>query len=70
MFYGQHVDNAIRFAPDTGQRVRTDISATLFLSDPASYEGGELLGYRIKSPAASLIRCSAAPLCTSSSPPS
>jgi PKHD-type hydroxylase len=43
MYYGRHVDNAIRFAPDTGQRVRTDISATLFLSDPASYEGGELV---------------------------
>jgi PKHD-type hydroxylase len=43
MFYGPHVDNAIRFAPDTGQRVRTDISATLFLSDPDSYEGGELV---------------------------
>ena len=43
MFYGPHVDNAIRFAPDTGQRVRTDISATLFFSDPDSYEGGELV---------------------------
>lgn len=43
MFYGPHVDNAIRFAPDTGQRVRTDISVTLFLSDPDSYEGGELV---------------------------
>jgi PKHD-type hydroxylase len=43
MFYGPHVDNAIRFAPDTGQRVRTDISATLFLSNPDSYEGGELV---------------------------
>lgn len=61
MFYGQHVDNAIRFAPDTGQRVRTDISATLFLSDPASYEGGELLVHsgadeqRIKLAAGDLI---------------
>jgi PKHD-type hydroxylase len=43
MFYGPHVDNAIRFAPDSGQRVRTDISATLFLSDPDNYEGGELV---------------------------
>jgi len=42
-FYGPHVDNAVRFAPDTGLRVRTDISCTLFLSDPADYDGGELL---------------------------
>ncbi len=41
--FGPHVDNAIRFAPHTGLRVRTDISCTLFLTDPASYEGGELL---------------------------
>jgi predicted 2-oxoglutarate/Fe(II)-dependent dioxygenase YbiX len=31
--YGDHVDNAIRFA-DSGQRVRTDLSCTVFLSDP------------------------------------
>jgi PKHD-type hydroxylase len=42
-FYGNHVDNAVRFAPDSGLRVRTDISCTLFLSDPASYDGGELV---------------------------
>lgn len=42
-FYGNHVDNAVRFAPDTGLRVRTDISCTLFLSDPADYDGGELV---------------------------
>ncbi len=42
-FYGNHVDNAVRFAPDSGQRVRTDISCTLFLSDPASYDGGALV---------------------------
>ena len=39
--FGAHVDNAIRFA--SGQRFRTDISCTLFLSDPADYEGGELV---------------------------
>jgi PKHD-type hydroxylase len=39
--YGDHVDGAIRFTPD-GQRVRTDISCTVFLSDPADYDGGEL----------------------------
>jgi PKHD-type hydroxylase len=41
--YGNHVDNAIRFAPDTGLRVRTDISCTVFLADPDEYEGGELV---------------------------
>ncbi|MBK7656842.1 MAG: Fe2+-dependent dioxygenase [Betaproteobacteria bacterium] len=42
-FYGQHVDNAIRFAPDTRERIRTDISCTVFLADPADYDGGELV---------------------------
>ena len=41
--YGNHVDNAIRFAPDTGLRVRTDISCTVFLAEPEDYEGGELV---------------------------
>lgn len=41
--FGTHVDNAIRVVPETGERVRTDLSATLFLSGPDSYEGGELL---------------------------
>jgi PKHD-type hydroxylase len=40
--FGNHVDNAIRFLPDGSGRIRTDLSATLFLSDPDSYEGGEL----------------------------
>lgn len=39
--FGAHVDNAIRFA--SGQRFRTDLSCTLFLSDPADYDGGELV---------------------------
>ncbi len=39
--YGAHVDGAMRQAPD-GSYVRSDLSATLFLSDPASYDGGEL----------------------------
>ncbi|WP_293676008.1 Fe2+-dependent dioxygenase [uncultured Phenylobacterium sp.] len=37
-----HVDNAMRFQRDQGVRIRTDLSATLFLSDPADYDGGEL----------------------------
>jgi len=39
--YGPHVDGAIRFQPG-GQQVRTDVSCTVFLSDPDEYEGGEL----------------------------
>lgn len=38
-----HIDNAIRGIKGVRERVRTDISATLFLADPASYDGGELL---------------------------
>ncbi len=41
-YYGNHVDGAVRFAPDSGLRVRTDVSCTVFLSDPDSYDGGEL----------------------------
>ncbi len=41
MTFGTHVDNAIRFA--SGVRFRTDVSATLFLTDPDDYDGGELI---------------------------
>ena len=41
--FGDHVDNSIRFAPDTGLRIRTDISCTLFLAEPDQYDGGELV---------------------------
>lgn len=41
--YGSHVDQAVRYLPGGVQRVRTDISCTLFLSDPADYDGGELV---------------------------
>jgi PKHD-type hydroxylase len=40
--FGNHVDNAIRRSA-RGRRLRTDLSATVFLSDPASYTGGELV---------------------------
>lgn len=40
--YGEHVDNAIRFT-EAGQRVRTDVSCTVFLAEPADYDGGELV---------------------------
>lgn len=41
--FGTHVDNAIRQVTGTDHRVRTDLSATLFLSEPGEYEGGELV---------------------------
>lgn len=40
--FGAHVDNAIRIHGPSGTRIRTDVSATLFLTDPADYDGGEL----------------------------
>jgi PKHD-type hydroxylase len=43
MVFGAHVDNAIRQVTGTPHRIRTDVSCTLFLSDPASYDGGELI---------------------------
>lgn len=58
--YGAHVDGAMRQAPD-GSYVRSDLSATLFLSDPDSYDGGELTindtfgTHRIKLAAGSLV---------------
>jgi PKHD-type hydroxylase len=41
--FGSHVDNAVRLLPGSGVKLRTDISATLFLSESDSYDGGELL---------------------------
>jgi PKHD-type hydroxylase len=61
MAFGAHVDNAIRPAPGSGRRIRTDLSATLFLSKPEDYDGGELViedtfGTRgVKLPAGDLI---------------
>ncbi|HEX8193999.1 MAG TPA: Fe2+-dependent dioxygenase [Allosphingosinicella sp.] len=58
--FGTHVDNAYRPLA-AGGRIRTDLSATLFLSDPRTYDGGELLiedgaGERaVKLPAGSLV---------------
>ncbi len=59
--YGPHVDSAIFPVPGTTLRVRSDISATLFLSDPEDYDGGELViddmfgEQRIKLPAGHLV---------------
>jgi PKHD-type hydroxylase len=43
MHFGSHVDGSVRLMPGTGEKIRTDLSATLFLSAPDSYDGGELL---------------------------
>jgi PKHD-type hydroxylase len=59
--YGSHIDNAIRHIPGSDHRVRTDISATLFLTDPQDYDGGELViedtygSHNIKLPAGHLV---------------
>jgi PKHD-type hydroxylase len=43
MEFGSHVDGALRLLPGSAEKIRTDVSATLFLSAPETYEGGELL---------------------------
>jgi len=43
MYFGSHVDGAIRRIPGTHHKLRADLSATLFLAAPKSYEGGELV---------------------------
>jgi PKHD-type hydroxylase len=61
MHFGMHVDNAVRQVPLTGQRLRTDLSATLFLSDPDRYDGGDLViedtygTHRVKLPAGDMV---------------
>ncbi|MCY1023516.1 Fe2+-dependent dioxygenase [Pyxidicoccus sp. MSG2] len=61
MTFGSHVDNAIRGLPGMGGRIRTDVSATLFLSEPDSYDGGDLVvedtygNHAVKLPAGDLI---------------
>jgi len=41
--YGNHIDNAVFAIPGSSERLRSDVSATLFLSHPDEYEGGELV---------------------------
>ncbi len=59
--FGLHIDNAIRGLKGVRERVRTDLSATLFLADPASYDGGELVirdtfgEHAVKLPAGHLV---------------
>jgi PKHD-type hydroxylase len=43
MHFGNHVDGSVRLLPGSGAKIRTDLSATLFLAPPESYDGGELL---------------------------
>ncbi len=42
MEFGLHVDGGVRIHPHTGRKLRTDVSATLFLAEPDSYDGGVL----------------------------
>jgi len=60
--FGDHVDNAIRYLPGgRAERVRTDISCTLFLAGPDEYDGGELViedtygAQRVKLPAGDMV---------------
>lgn len=59
--YGNHIDNSIFSVPGTPQRVRSDLSGTLFFSDPGEYDGGELVvedsygSHRVKLPAGHLV---------------
>ncbi|MEN0105874.1 MAG: Fe2+-dependent dioxygenase [Pseudomonas sp.] len=56
-----HIDNAIRQVKNSVERVRTDLSATLFFSDPDEYDGGELViqdtygNQRVKLPAGDMV---------------
>jgi PKHD-type hydroxylase len=60
-FFGEHVDNCIRGDSLTGMRIRTDLSVTLFLSEPDEYNGGELIiddyygPQRVRLPAGHLV---------------
>ncbi len=59
--FGTHVDNAVRGDHLTGMRIRTDLSVTLFLSEPDEYDGGELVvedlygSHEVKLPAGDLV---------------
>jgi PKHD-type hydroxylase len=61
MNFETHIDGAIRQIGNTPQRIRTDISATLFLNAPDEYEGGELLvedtygAHSVKLPAGDMV---------------
>jgi PKHD-type hydroxylase len=43
MYFGTHVDGTVRVLPGSAHKLRTDLSATLFISTPESYDGGDLI---------------------------
>jgi len=59
--YGLHIDGAVRAVPGSSHFIRTDLSSTLFLTDPADYDGGELVvqdtygAHSVKLPAGDLV---------------
>jgi PKHD-type hydroxylase len=59
--YGTHIDGSLRVVPGSPVWLRTDVSVTVFLCDPDSYDGGELVvsdtygEHRVKLPAGDLI---------------
>ena len=59
--YGFHIDGSVRSIPGSNLSLRTDLSCTLFLSEPAEYEGGELIvadtygEHAVKLPAGDMI---------------
>jgi PKHD-type hydroxylase len=61
MEFGNHVDNAVRLLPGRGVKIRTDLSATLFIAGPDDYDGGELLiedtygAHSVKLPAGDMV---------------
>jgi PKHD-type hydroxylase len=61
MTFGSHIDNAVRSHASLPGHIRTDVSSTLFLSEPDEYEGGELVvedtygAHEVKLPAGDLI---------------
>ncbi len=61
MTFGAHVDGSIRSLPGSGQRLRTDVSSTLFLTPPEDYDGGELVvhdtygTHQVKLPAGHMV---------------
>lgn len=61
MKFGPHVDGSVRISPHDGRKLRTDVSATLFLTNPGDYDGGELQvedtygRHSVKLPAGSMV---------------